>query len=68
MPREVKCPRCGKPALFAPENKYRPFCSERCKTIDFGDWADGKYSIPLGEDKPSSSETKEKGTHEDDID
>lgn len=44
---EVKCPRCGKPALFKPENPYRPFCSERCKLIDLGQWADEKYAIPL---------------------
>jgi len=27
-------------------NKYRPFCSERCKLIDLGAWAEEKYSIP----------------------
>ncbi|MCS5587347.1 MAG: DNA gyrase inhibitor YacG, partial [Porticoccaceae bacterium] len=24
---------------------YRPFCSERCKQIDFGDWATERFSI-----------------------
>jgi endogenous inhibitor of DNA gyrase (YacG/DUF329 family) len=28
------------------KNKFRPFCSERCKLIDLGAWADGSYSIP----------------------
>jgi endogenous inhibitor of DNA gyrase (YacG/DUF329 family) len=27
-------------------NKYRPFCSERCKQIDLGAWAEEKYAIP----------------------
>jgi uncharacterized protein len=44
---EVKCPRCGEPAKYTPENPYRPFCSERCKLIDLGNWAEGKYSIPV---------------------
>jgi endogenous inhibitor of DNA gyrase (YacG/DUF329 family) len=43
---EVKCPRCGKPTVFSPENPCRPFCSDRCKLIDLGQWAEGKYAIP----------------------
>jgi endogenous inhibitor of DNA gyrase (YacG/DUF329 family) len=27
-------------------NEFRPFCSERCKLIDFGAWADGEYALP----------------------
>ncbi len=27
-------------------NEHRPFCSERCKLLDLGAWADEKYSIP----------------------
>lgn len=42
----VKCPKCGKPAEYA-GNIYRPFCSERCKLIDFGAWVDEEYSIPV---------------------
>lgn len=44
---EVKCPRCGEPAKYSPENPHRPFCSERCKLIDLGNWAEGKYAIPV---------------------
>jgi endogenous inhibitor of DNA gyrase (YacG/DUF329 family) len=42
----VPCPRCGKPSEFAPQNPWRPFCSERCKTIDLGNWAAGEYRLP----------------------
>jgi len=42
----VPCPRCGAPARFAPENRWRPFCSERCKTIDLGAWASEAYRVP----------------------
>ena len=41
----VKCPTCGKPTEWQ-ENEFRPFCSERCKLIDFGAWADEEYRVP----------------------
>ena len=27
-------------------NEFRPFCSERCKLLDFGAWADEAYNLP----------------------
>ncbi|MDX1764409.1 MAG: DNA gyrase inhibitor YacG [bacterium] len=42
--RRVPCPRCRKSADWY-DNPYRPFCSERCKLIDLGDWADEAYRI-----------------------
>lgn len=42
----LKCPTCQKPIQWDPENKFRPFCSERCKLIDLGAWAEGSYFIP----------------------
>lgn len=50
----VSCPTCGKKALFAPENKYRPFCSERCATLDLGAWAEEKYAVPVVEQESST--------------
>jgi len=41
----VKCPQCGKPAEYSPENRYRPFCSQRCRLIDLGEWASEGYQI-----------------------
>lgn len=43
--RKVRCPQCGCDALWAPENAFRPFCSERCKQIDLGAWASDSYAI-----------------------
>ncbi|MBL8405129.1 MAG: DNA gyrase inhibitor YacG [Dechloromonas sp.] len=43
--RKVRCPQCGDDALWAPENPWRPFCSERCKQIDLGCWASDSYRI-----------------------
>jgi len=44
-PRTVSCPRCGKPVAWVPANAFRPFCSERCRTIDLGDWATERYRV-----------------------
>jgi hypothetical protein len=45
----VACPTCGKQVAWVPENKWRPFCSERCKLIDLGEWAMEKYKVPVQE-------------------
>jgi endogenous inhibitor of DNA gyrase (YacG/DUF329 family) len=42
----VDCPRCRQPALFEPGNRWRPFCSERCASIDLGAWASEAYRVP----------------------
>ena len=42
----VDCPTCGKKVEWTEASKYRPFCSERCKQIDLGAWAEEKYVIP----------------------
>lgn len=39
------CPYCKKLAEWE-GNKWRPFCSERCKMIDLGFWAMGAYKVP----------------------
>jgi endogenous inhibitor of DNA gyrase (YacG/DUF329 family) len=41
----VKCPECGKDVDFH-TSEFRPFCSERCKLLDLGAWADERYSLP----------------------
>ena len=28
------------------EDRWRPFCSERCRNEDLARWADGRYSVP----------------------
>ena len=45
MTKSVKCPHCGKDVLWSVQSKYRPFCSERCKLIDFGAWAKEEHTI-----------------------
>ena len=45
MPKLIDCPNCSKKLLWNVANPFRPFCSERCKMIDLGEWADEKYRI-----------------------
>jgi len=51
---KVKCPTCKKEVVWN-NNPNRPFCSERCKLIDLGAWADGSNSVPT-DPSPSSEE------------
>jgi endogenous inhibitor of DNA gyrase (YacG/DUF329 family) len=39
----MKCPICKKEVT--PEGEFFPFCTERCKIIDLGNWASEKYVI-----------------------
>ena len=50
----VECPTCGKKVEWTETSKYRPFCSDRCKQIDLGAWAEEKYTI-----EPSEPENPE---------
>jgi hypothetical protein len=45
-PRIITCPGCGGPSVYALDNAFRPFCSERCKNNDFGAWASESYRVP----------------------
>jgi len=59
--RQVKCPTCGTPVAWVESSRFRPFCSERCRTMDLGDWAAERHRIagdPLegGPDAPQEPE------------
>ncbi|UCD70300.1 MAG: DNA gyrase inhibitor YacG [Betaproteobacteria bacterium] len=55
----VNCPQCGKPLAWNPNNPSRPFCSERCKMIDLGQWASEAYRIPADVNQSSSSDNSD---------
>jgi endogenous inhibitor of DNA gyrase (YacG/DUF329 family) len=40
------CPICHKPAAPRAQNGAFPFCSDRCKKIDLGNWLDESYRVP----------------------
>ena len=50
QPNTVDCPTCGAPVEWTAENKFRPFCSDRCKLIDLGAWASEEHNIPVAPD------------------
>jgi uncharacterized protein len=61
--RFVNCPRCGAQVAWVNENRYRPFCSERCKLIDLGDWAMEKYRVPDQGDKDAPEADQDAQPH-----
>jgi endogenous inhibitor of DNA gyrase (YacG/DUF329 family) len=56
-----RCPTCSKPYKVAAIGDLPefPFCSERCRLIDLGRWADGKYVIPGGPAPAQSEPSRE---------
>ena len=45
MTKRVNCPTCGRAVRWEPASNWRPFCSERCRLIDLGDWLDENHHI-----------------------
>jgi endogenous inhibitor of DNA gyrase (YacG/DUF329 family) len=43
---ETPCPTCGKIVVWNTHALWRPFCSERCRLIDLGEWIDEGRRIP----------------------
>jgi len=41
-------------------NEHRPFCSDRCRLLDLGEWASERYRIP-GEPLPETTTSDEEG-------
>ncbi|OHX12853.1 DNA gyrase inhibitor YacG [Chromobacterium sphagni] len=50
--RIVACPTCRAEVRWEPQSRYRPFCSERCRLIDLGQWASESYKVPAQEESP----------------
>jgi len=57
--KTVPCPRCGALAPYSPDNAWRPFCSERCRVIDLGNWAAEAYRVPVPAEAPPDAEPGE---------
>ena len=43
--KKVRCPECGTEVVWE-GSEFRPFCSERCRTLDLGAWLGEHYRIP----------------------
>ena len=55
----MKCPICKKDV--DPASPEFPFCGDRCRIIDLGNWSSEKYKIPAVErpqisDEPADDE------------
>ena len=56
----VNCPTCEAPVEWGPQSPNRPFCSERCKNMDFGAWADEGFRVaadPEPDEPPPGPQT-----------
>ena len=56
----MQCAICKKPVDMSKENKFRPFCSERCQMVDLGTWASGGY-------EPDTDDDTQDHEHPDDL-
>ncbi len=59
----VPCPSCKTPTPYRLDNPYRPFCSERCKNIDFGAWASEAFRVEAQQPKPDEFDPGAGRTH-----
>jgi endogenous inhibitor of DNA gyrase (YacG/DUF329 family) len=43
--QRLRCPTCKREIEWSDQFPYRPFCSDRCRLIDLGDWLSEKHAI-----------------------
>lgn len=55
-PATVACPSCKRPVVWDTASPFKPFCSERCRLIDLGDWATEAFRIPVDPSLDDSDE------------
>ncbi|MBC7818002.1 MAG: DNA gyrase inhibitor YacG [Planctomycetaceae bacterium] len=74
MSKTTTCPICRKTLASdaARESEYFPFCSERCRHVDFFRWSEGKYAIvepltelPEGFDQPAGGDVLNPNSEDD---
>jgi endogenous inhibitor of DNA gyrase (YacG/DUF329 family) len=57
------CPICGKPVT----ERFRPFCSGRCKDVDLNRWLKGVYAIPAVESADDPDEQDRDARDREDV-
>jgi endogenous inhibitor of DNA gyrase (YacG/DUF329 family) len=55
---KLACPTCKKTVLWNDDFPHRPFCSDRCRLIDLGEWASENHRI-AGDNLDINSEEQE---------
>ena len=53
-PKTAHCPNCGKPVSWVDAQIFKPFCCERCKLIDLGEWLMEEKKIPGEQEIPDN--------------
>lgn len=56
MSKILCCPTCDQTLEWSPKNPFRPFCSEKCRLLDLGEWLSESYTIPGPTSPPPSEE------------
>ena len=51
------CPQCGQSVRLDETNAWRPFCSERCKLLDLGEWFGERFGIVSDDQSPPGSDS-----------
>jgi endogenous inhibitor of DNA gyrase (YacG/DUF329 family) len=64
---KANCPICRKPTESETDADF-PFCSERCRLVDLGNWASEKYVISEPAFDESMFEDLERGATPSDAD
>jgi endogenous inhibitor of DNA gyrase (YacG/DUF329 family) len=60
---EVTCPTCKKKINYYASD-FRPFCCERCRLIDLGQWLSESYTVPVEKLSEEEAQTLEQLIHE----
>ena len=58
-PIKLNCPICKKVVLWNDDFPHRPFCSDRCRLIDLGEWASESHRIAGDPIAPNPEENPE---------
>jgi endogenous inhibitor of DNA gyrase (YacG/DUF329 family) len=53
----MRCPICRK--VVPPDGAFIPFCTDRCRIIDLGNWASEKYVISTPADPQALEDVPE---------
>jgi len=53
--KDLKCPQCRKAVIWH-DNPHRPFCSDRSRLLDLGEWADESYRVKGPSEQPWNDE------------
>jgi endogenous inhibitor of DNA gyrase (YacG/DUF329 family) len=61
----ARCPICRKPT-DSEKNADFPFCSERCRLLDLGNWASEKYRVrsPIFDESEFEGADRDSGSDE----